>query len=194
IDAATHGGIVRIENSAIVFRHELARRAIENSVSDLRRAQMHRAILAHLIERGEPSLARRAHHAAGARDAEASLKFAPPAAADAIAILQNEPGRELAMAYSNQSQLHFLAQERDLAIAFGKKAIDLATTLGDHEILAHALNNVGSATVVSGDIIGFEGLEESLRISLERGYQEHAARAYANLFAQAVRLRHYSRA
>src|SRR5947208_2054782 len=30
IDAATHGGIVRIENGAIIFRHELARRAIEN--------------------------------------------------------------------------------------------------------------------------------------------------------------------
>jgi len=289
IEAAARCGIVRIENGAIVFRHELARRAIEDSISDLRRTPMHRAILAQLIARREPSLARRAHHAAGARDAEAILRFAPLAAAEAakagahreaaahfrialqysgtaadaeraalleslsyecylteqheealahrveatsirhrlgdtrlegdnlrwqsrlnwflgrnvearrnaaeaIAILQNQPGRELAMAYSNQSQLCFLAEESDAAIEWGMRAIDLATTLGDHEILAHALNNVGSAAVLVNDLNGFEGLEESLHLSLERGYQEHAARAYANLFAQSVRLRQYSRA
>src|SRR6266446_2266479 len=113
---------------------------------------------------------------------------------EAIVILQDQPGRELAMAYSNQSQLHFLAQENDLAIVWGMRAIELATSLGDHEILAHALNNVGSAAVVSNDVNGFEGLEESLRLSLECGYQEHAARAYANIFAQAIRLRQYPRA
>jgi DNA-binding CsgD family transcriptional regulator len=74
------------------------------------------------------------------------------------------------------------------------RAIELATGLGDHEILAHALNNVGSAAVMANDLNGFEGLEESLRLSLQCGYQEHAARAYANLFSQAVRLRLYARA
>ncbi|HVR40945.1 MAG TPA: AAA family ATPase [Thermoanaerobaculia bacterium] len=288
IEAAARGGMVRIENGAIVFRHELTRRAIEDSVSDLRRTPMHRAILTHLIERGETSLARLAHHAAGARDAETILRFAPLAATEAAkagahseaaahlrtalqyaaaddaeratlleslsyecylteqhaealahrveatsirhrlgdtrlegddlrwqsrlnwflgrnadarrcadeatAILQNQPGRELAMAYSNQSQLHFLAEECDLAIEWGMRAIELSTSLGDHEILAHALNNVGSAAVVSNDPAGFEGLEESLRLSLECGFQEHAARAYANIFSQAIRLREYARA
>jgi DNA-binding CsgD family transcriptional regulator/tetratricopeptide (TPR) repeat protein len=98
------------------------------------------------------------------------------------------------MAFSNQSQLHFLAQENALAIEWGMRAIQLATTLGDHEILAHALNNVGTAAVTSGDADGFEGLEESLRLSLDCGYQEHAGRAYANLFSQSVRLRDYARA
>lgn len=289
LDAAVRSGIVRIESAAVVFRHELARRAIEDSISDFRRTPMHRVILARLIGRGEPSLARLAHHAAGARDTEAILRFAPlaadeaakagahreaaahfrtalqyigasagaaraalleslsyecylteqhaealahrveatairhrlgdkrmegddvrwqsrlnwflgsnaearRAAAEAIAILQELPGRELAMAYSNQSQLDMLAQKSESAIAWGKRAIDLATTLGDHETLAHALNNVGSAAVIANDPIGFEGLEESLRISLERGFPEQAARAYTNIFSQSVRLRHYERA
>ena len=289
IEAAARGGIVHIEGNAIVFRHELARRAIEDSLSDLRRTPMHRAILSRLIDRGETSMARCAHHATGARDSAAILHFAPRAAAEAskasahreaathlrtallaggdasdaeratlleslsyecylteqhevalagrveatairhrlgdtrlegdnlrwqsrlnwflgrnaearksaseaIALLLDHPGRELAMAYSNQSQLHFLAQETELALLWGKRAIDLATSLGDHEILAHALNNVGSAAVLSNDLNGFEGLEESLRLSLECGFQEHAARAYANLFSQSVRLRQHARA
>ena len=76
----------------------------------------------------------------------------------------------------------------------GMRAIELATTLGDHEILAHALNNVGSAAVNSGDVEGFEGLEESLRLSRRCGYQEHAGRAYANLVSLSVRVRDYARA
>ncbi len=76
----------------------------------------------------------------------------------------------------------------------GHARLELSTNLGDHEVLAHALNNVGSAAVVSNDLHGFEGLEESLRLSLECGFQEHTARAYTNLFSQAVRLRQYARA
>jgi DNA-binding CsgD family transcriptional regulator/tetratricopeptide (TPR) repeat protein len=290
IDAAVHGGIARMDGAAIVFRHELGRRAVEDSISEVRRIPMHRAILARLIERGEPSLARLAHHAAGAQDAQSILRFAPLAAAEAtkagahheakahvrtalqyaggvsdadraslleslsyechlteqreealalrieatairaslgdrrregdnlrwqsrlhwflgqndearrcaaeaIEILQDdEPGRELAMAYSNQSQLHYLAQELTQAIHWGKLAIALATTLGDHEILAHALNNVGSAVAQANDPNGYEGIEESLRLSLQCGYQEHAGRAYTNLFTQALRMRQYDRA
>src|SRR5207302_6752125 len=53
LDAAARSGIVRIESGAVVFRHELARRAIEDSIPDYRRTPMHRAILARLIERGQ---------------------------------------------------------------------------------------------------------------------------------------------
>jgi DNA-binding CsgD family transcriptional regulator/tetratricopeptide (TPR) repeat protein len=290
VEAAAHCGIVRVEDGAIVFRHELARRAVEDSISEIRRRTMHGAILHRLVDRGESSLARLAHHATGSRETEGILLFLPLAAveaasagahreaaahlrnvlpyaanapdveraelfeslsyecyfidgleealahrleataiwrrlgdrrregdnlrwqsrlnwflgrnaearrraAEAIDILQQEPpGRELAMACSNQSQLHFLAQENALAIEWGMRAIQLATTLGDHEILAHALNNVGSAAVNSGDADGFEGLEESLRLSLQCGYQEHAGRAYANLFSQSIRLRDYASA
>src|SRR5262249_43446570 len=84
IESATRSGIVHIESGAIVFRHELARRAIEESVSDLRRPPIHRGILARLIEHGDASLARLAHHAAGADNPEAVRRFAPLAAAEAV--------------------------------------------------------------------------------------------------------------
>jgi DNA-binding CsgD family transcriptional regulator/tetratricopeptide (TPR) repeat protein len=289
IEAAAESGIVRGEGNAVVFRHELARRAIEDSISDLRRAPMHRAILNRLLDRGETSCARLAHHATNARDADAILWFAPLAAreaaragahreaaahlrialehigstndaeraslleslsyecyltehveealrhrlearaihrrlgdrrregdnvrwqsrlnwflglnaearrcaSEAIAILQDEPGAELAWAYSNQAQLHMLSQESEPAVTWGMRAIELATTLEDDEILAHALNNVGTAEVMALDLTGFEKLERCLRLSLDRGYQEHAARAYGNLSTLSVWLRDHGRA
>jgi len=276
-EAAARSGIVRIEHASIVFRHELARRAIEDSLFDARRMPMHRLILERLLGAHEKSFARLAHHAAGARDAAAILHYAPLAAAEAakasahqeaaahyrtalqysgaaseaeraalldalsyecyltdrldealerrvevlaiwhalgetrkegdnlrwqsrlhwflghnaaahdcatraIAILEPLlPSRELAMAYSNKAQLHMLAQERDEAAAWGARAIALAEEFDDQEILAHALNNVGTAEDYD------ELIERSLRIALQHGYQEHVARAYTNLASANVR-------
>ena len=55
------------------------------------------------------------------------------------------PTHELAMAYSNLSQLAMLGAQRKRAIEWGELAIELAQQLGNEEILAHALNNVGAA-------------------------------------------------
>jgi predicted ATPase/DNA-binding CsgD family transcriptional regulator len=115
-------------------------------------------------------------------------------AAQAVGILAAlTPGRELAMAYSNQSQLHMLADDVDQALAWGQRAIDLATELGDREILSHAFNNVGTAKMMRPGLNGLEDLQRSLAVALEDGLQEHAARAYTNLASTAVR-RHDLRA
>ena len=99
------------------------------------------------------------------------------------------PGRELAMAYSNQAQLHMLADDVEQTLAWGQRAIDLATALGDREILCHALNNVGTAKMLRPGLNGLEDLQRSLAIALEDGLQEHAARAHTNLASTAVRRR-----
>lgn len=117
------------------------------------------------------------------------------AAEEAIAVLEPlPPGPELAMAWSNRAQLHMLAEEIDEAVLWGTRAIDLARTLRDDAILAHALNNVGAAEDMAGREEGAAKLDESLRISLEQGYAEHAARAYTNIGSGAVRSLEYTRA
>jgi len=100
----------------------------------------------------------------------------------AVALLEAQPpGRELAMAYSNASQLAMLAGDLREALECGERAIELADRLGETEILVHALNNVGAAGV-SGLMPGATAeLERSLALALEFGYEEHAARAYTNL-------------
>ncbi len=56
-----------------------------------------------------------------------------------------EPGRELAMAYSNVAQLRMLASDQPGASAWGERALELAERLGETEIVVHALNNMGAA-------------------------------------------------
>ncbi len=114
-------------------------------------------------------------------------------AKQSVAILQQlPPGSELAMAYSNCAQLYMLTDEVELAEEWGQRAIALAEQLGNNEIVAHALNNVGTASMAIGDSNGKAQLERSLQISLAHGFEEHAARAYTNLACNAVKLRTYA--
>jgi DNA-binding CsgD family transcriptional regulator len=50
----------------------------------------------------------------------------------------------------------------------------------------HALNNVGHASLRLGVAQGWADLRESLRLALAGGYEEHAARAYVNLYWSAL--------
>jgi class 3 adenylate cyclase len=105
------------------------------------------------------------------------------------------PGSDLAMAYSNRSQLAMLAGQDDEAVAWGTKAIELARSLEAPEPLVHALNNVGSARWHSGDRApGEELLRQSLDLARQHGLHEHASRAYINLAWQHLENHHYEAA
>ncbi len=111
-------------------------------------------------------------------------------AAAAIATLEPlEPGRELAMAYSNQSQLRMLADDHAEAVRWGTLALDLARRLGDRATEAHALNNLGSAHCRDDLTEARLRLTQSLDLALAADEHEHAARAYTNLGATLARCR-----
>jgi DNA-binding CsgD family transcriptional regulator len=97
------------------------------------------------------------------------------------------PGPQLAMAYSNQSQLRMLASDYTESIAWGERSITLAEALGERDILCHALNNVGSSRWLAGDERGRAELERSLQLALEDGRDEHVGRAYSNLSSITVK-------
>ena len=116
-------------------------------------------------------------------------------AAQAIEVLEAyPPGRELAWAYSNQAQLCMLALDVEGARRWAPRAIELGQTLGDVEVVAHAMNNLGTAALIVDDETGVELLERSLALSLGAGLEEHAARAYANLGSESVMHRRYEAA
>jgi DNA-binding CsgD family transcriptional regulator len=79
-------GMVRTDDGALAFRHELARRAFEDSLSQPHRQLLHAKVFAALAARPHISAARLAHHAAGARNAAAVLQFAPLAAVQAALV------------------------------------------------------------------------------------------------------------
>lgn len=115
---------------------------------------------------------------------------AETAGALAVEVLQSlPPGRELAAALSNFSQLRMLATERDAAIRWGRKALTLARRMKDKNVEAHALNNIGSSRVLQGDRRGWADLRKSLELSLACAFEDHAARAYNNLGSAAVSMR-----
>jgi len=102
----------------------------------------------------------------------------------AICIFEKLPVcRELAMAYSNKSQTYMIREETGKALKWSRKAQELARSLNDPEIEAHALNNTGSAKLMTGDYSGKDELKKSLDISLKHDFMEHAARAWSNLGA-----------
>jgi predicted ATPase len=99
----------------------------------------------------------------------------------AVALLETVPaGAELAMAYSNLSQLAMLAERLDEALLLGEKAVDLAERMNRADIVCHALNNLGSSEQWLDLAAGRLHLARSLEIALEQNFQEHAARAFTN--------------
>ena len=292
LEACLGSGMLVHREGSVAFRHELARLAIEDAIAPDRRVGLHREVLSALSTsaHGPVDPARLSHHAEGAGDVEAVLRYAPAAgeraaalcvhreAADqfgralrhgaaatperraelwerrsyesylsqqidaavearraalalhqelgdrvregddhrwlsrlawfgadrltavregrrAVELLEAEPpGRELAMAYSNASQLAMLAGDVREAIECGALAIELAERLGETEILVHALNNVGAAEVHGRLPGGVEKLERSLALAQEAGFEEHVARAYTNLASGFVWSRAYARA
>ncbi|HEX2668698.1 MAG TPA: AAA family ATPase [Gammaproteobacteria bacterium] len=280
-------GMVVQPDYSLSFRHELARRAVEDNIAPAERQELHASVLAALLAHGAEKVAvgRLVHHADQAGDDAAVLRFAPSAAEDAatvgahrdaaaylkvalrhggsltgeqraqlldrysyecyltdqiseaiearkaalelwrklgdrlkqgddlrwlsritwyagqkqvaeeharqaVALLEAlPPGRELAMAYSNFAQLYMLSSEMQKSLEWGRKALLLATGLGETEIQIHALGNVGAVKLLADGTSGHEELERSMLMAKAEGFEEHASRAYTNLGTAYLRTR-----
>src|SRR5205085_402280 len=88
LDETLASGMLRAEQQAVAFGHELARLAIEASVSPHRSLVLHRDALRALRRppSGDPDPARLAHHAEAAGDGAAVLELSPAAAEGAAAV------------------------------------------------------------------------------------------------------------
>jgi DNA-binding CsgD family transcriptional regulator/tetratricopeptide (TPR) repeat protein len=142
-------GMLRSEPAGIVFRHELARLAVEESVAPDRALAIHRRALAALADPpdGVADLARLAHHAEAARDAESVLAYAPAAAGRAEAVGAH---REAAAQYAralrfghelppqgradlleHQAEACYLTDQYDEGIAALERALEIHRAEGD---------------------------------------------------------------
>lgn len=285
-------GMLDLSHTTVAFRHEIARLAVESTLSPLRRQALHAQVLQALLTRGEDSsqAARLVHHALGANDGVMVARYAPLAAQaaavqgahreaaaqyatallkasrfsperqaellegrayecyltsqmeealqarltalriwqeldrsdqvgntlrwlsrinwflgrsdeaeryamEAVQLLETlPPATGLAMAYSNRAQLAMLTDNLAEVIQWGERAIALAESVEDSETLVHALTNMGTALLTTQNEQGHVYLERSLRLALEKGWEEHVARAYTNLACCAVMSRDYPHA
>jgi DNA-binding CsgD family transcriptional regulator len=85
LDECLTSGMLTPRPGGVAFGHELARLAVEDSILPNRKMDLHRMATAALAAPpiGAPDLARLTHQAEAAGDAEAVLRFAPEAAAQA---------------------------------------------------------------------------------------------------------------
>jgi DNA-binding CsgD family transcriptional regulator/tetratricopeptide (TPR) repeat protein len=113
---------------------------------------------------------------------------------EAITVLENEPSSAVkAMAYSNMSQLKMLSDEHEDSIYWGEIAINMANELGNHEILSHALCNVGAVKMRKPETQqeGEKLLLQSLDMALKHGFHDHAGRSYTCLCCNALLAKDY---
>ena len=88
LDECLTSGMLTSGSAGVAFRHELARLAAEESLGPHTRVDLHRRVLAALVDppSGTLDLARLAHHAEAASDIDAVLRFAPAAGAEAASL------------------------------------------------------------------------------------------------------------
>ena len=148
-------GMVRSDDGALSFRHELARRAFEDSLSQPHRQLLHAKVFAALSPRPHISAARLAHHAAGARNAAAVLQFAPLAAMQAASVGSHREAvslYEVALRYTQEiepderARLHerlsyecYLTGQHERAIQARRAALEIWRVLGERMRAGDAL-------------------------------------------------------
>jgi DNA-binding CsgD family transcriptional regulator len=146
VDECLASGMLTAAGSQVTFRHELARLAIEESTAPSRRVALHREALVALVARGQ-DFARLAHHADGAGDVEAVLRWAPLAAARAassgahreavahyaaaLRLADGLPLERRAELLQGRANECFLTDQFDEAIVAQREALECHKQLGD---------------------------------------------------------------
>ncbi len=86
-----------------------------------------------------------------------------------------------ARAFALRAQYFMLQDNMADAITWGQQAYENAVQADDQEMIAHALNTIGTAKLFRGNADGETQLRESLDLALTHGFHEQAARVYTNL-------------
>ncbi|AXX97874.1 ATP-binding protein [Profundibacter amoris] len=103
---------------------------------------------------------------------------------EAIEILENEnhaTSEDLAQAFAQRALYYMLRDRMADAIDWGQRALGMAHGPAADEVRAHALNTVGTAMFIRGELQGEALLRESLALSLAGRFHEQAARVFTNL-------------
>ena len=205
LDECLGSGVLRAEADGVLFRHELARLAVEESLSPNRAVALHRRALAALADPvlGAPDHARLAHHAEAAGDGPAMLRYGPAAgerAAErgspreaqhhywrALRFAEGiDPGErvELLERFCEHAYLSDMRSEAvdaiDQAIAIHRRSGDAAREGRALRMRAQLLGCIGRGREAA------ETVREAVRVLEQCPPGAELARAYASLAGQAM--------
>ncbi|MBB3441316.1 LuxR family transcriptional regulator [Rhizobium sp. BK379] len=181
-----------------MFRHEIARQAIEQSLPPLRRRALHEKALAYFRDRPEASVARMVHHANEAQDMSAISELAPKAAADAGRLGAHRQAMrhyELALAHAGDLsdatraclyegyafECHLTGQ-MERAIAAQTSALALYRALGDIRHVGDNLRWLSRLSYLAGDRKGADAFgREAVDVLEQAASPAELAMGYSNL-------------
>lgn len=125
-----------------------------------------------------------------------SMPLAIDLARQAVDLLEAlPPDAELAVAYSTLCHLNLVAERPDGIEPWGSRAIALAEDLAQPGALSHVLNNVGLSRLrLHDDPQGWQMLQRSLTLALQRRLDGEAALGYNNLHIVSLVHRHFAQA
>ncbi len=146
VDECVQRGVLVGAGEGWMFRHELARLTVEQTLSPTARSGLHARALSALRSLGDRDDRRLAYHAAGAGDRDAVLEHAPRAAARAarlgahreaaeqyrLALRFPDPSKEnRARLFAALSYECYLTDQLDEALSTRREAMELAELAGD---------------------------------------------------------------
>jgi DNA-binding CsgD family transcriptional regulator/tetratricopeptide (TPR) repeat protein len=200
LDECVASGMLRPQAEGVAFRHELARIAIEESLSPHQRLRLHREALAALVHQpnGVADPARVAHHAVAAGDVDAVVRFAPVAAARAASLGAHReavaqyaealrfgdriPTAERADLLELRARSCLLTDQYDEGIAALEQALECRRTLGDKLKEGDALRRLSEFLWCPGRTAeSNRSAREAVELLEELPPSRELARAYANL-------------
>jgi DNA-binding CsgD family transcriptional regulator len=200
LDECTASGMLVFDDQAVGFRHELARLAVEDSISRHHLLELHRSTLDALRSppSGRVDLARLAHHAEAAGDGAAVLELAPAAADHAAAVgAQREAAAQYARAlrfagglgdealgdlFDRRAYACYLIGEFDAAIEAAEEAVACFRRAGDRRREGDALRSLSRLLRYVGRIDAAMSVgREAIAILESQPHGHELAIAYANL-------------
>jgi DNA-binding winged helix-turn-helix (wHTH) protein len=195
---AEHAGVLAGDERHVWFRHELARHAVEESLTAAARTHANQRVLEVLETHDDIEPARLVHHAERAGDSRALITYAPMASEDAIrlgAYSQAVHSLELLLAHEDalsKDAIAVAASRRSYALymmnrfadsaRFGWQAVVAAEAAGDREVLVDTLLWLSRTLYWSdGPRAASAASERALPIAEELGDPARLASAHTEL-------------
>jgi DNA-binding winged helix-turn-helix (wHTH) protein len=195
---AEQAGVLGGDEGHVWFRHELARQAVEESLSMAGRVRANHEVLDVLAGHAVPDPARLVHHADRAGDAGAVIAHAPAAAHEAIRLgsysqaihhlelllarADQLDDRTVAVATSQLSYAFYMVNRFADSAYHGRRGVAAAETAGDPAVLADALLWLSRTVYWSdGPRAATAALERAIPLLDQLGDEARLATAHAEL-------------
>ncbi len=184
---AEEQGVLQVRDDGLAFRHELARRAVEQSLSALRRRALHLRAVEALRAAESRDLPRLVHHAVQAGDVAAILAYGPAAGREAAAAGSHRQALallEAALRYADRlpdgerARLHddhawelYNAHRYEEAVAESERAVELLRSAHEPLALGAVLVRLSRHRYLTGDTDGAEAAaDDALRTVTRRAF------------------------